>query len=221
MFHYACITANFMGSTLTYYIIVTHPGEYRVLKNIESCEKYLGTPVIIKPDHRFLCETKEFSLWVKNRKNLRMEYFYREMRKKYSILMDGNKPIGSKWNYDHENRKSPPKEINIPKPYHAKIDNITREVLQLVARKFPEHFGDLEPFYFAVTREQALEALRLFIKERLCNFGDYQDAMLEGEPWMYHSHISFYLNCGLLLPLECIRAAEHSYHKGLASLNAV
>lgn len=135
--------------------------------------------------------------------------------------MDGNKPIGGKWNYDYENRKSPPKEINIPKPYCAKIDNITREVLQLVQEKFPEHFGDLEPFYFAVTREQALEALRLFIKERLCNFGDYQDAMLEGEPWMYHSHISFYLNCGLLLPLECVRAAEHSYHKELASLNAV
>ena len=91
----------------------------------------------------------------------------------------------------------------------------------MVAEHFPEHFGDLEPFYFAVTREDALEALEHFIQERLQLFGDFQDAMLEDEPWMYHSHISFYLNCGLLLPLECIQAAEKAYQQGLAPLNAV
>ena len=93
--------------------------------------------------------------------------------------------------------------------------------MSLVAGHFPDHFGDLEPFYFAVTRQQALQTLNLFIEERLPNFGDYQDAMIEGEPWMYHSHISFYLNCGLLLPLECVKAAEKVYQQGKAPLNAV
>ena len=93
--------------------------------------------------------------------------------------------------------------------------------MSLVAERFPDHFGDLEPFYFAVTRQQALQTLNLFIEERLPNFGDYQDAMIEGEPWMYHAHISFYLNCGLLLPLECVKAAEKAYQHGKAPLNAV
>ena len=79
----------------------------------------------------------------------------------------------------------------------------------------------MEPFYFAVTRQQALDALNLFILQRLPSFGDYQDAMIEGEPWMYHSHISCYLNCGLLLPLECVKAAEQAYQLGKAPLNAV
>ena len=83
------------------------------------------------------------------------------------------------------------------------------------------HFGDLEPFYFAVTRQQALSALQQFISQRLHNFGDYQDAMLQDEPWMFHSHLSFYLNCGLLLPMECVRAAEQAYYDDLAPLNAV
>ena len=106
-------------------------------------------------------------------------------------------------------------------PIRAQPDAITREVLSLVAKEFDDHFGDLEPFHFAVTAEQAKQALRQFIDERLCTFGDYQDAMLQGEPWMYHAHISFYLNCGLLTPIECIQAAEIAYREGSAPLNAV
>jgi deoxyribodipyrimidine photolyase-related protein len=150
-----------------------------------------------------------------------MEYFYREMRRKHAILMNGDDPVGGHWNYDAENRKPPKEGLNIPKPYNNNIDSITSEVIALVAKFFPNHFGDLEPFYFATTRGHALQALQLFIEQRLLNFGDYQDAMIEGEPWVYHSHISFYLNCGLLLPLECVRAAENAYYQDKAPLNAV
>jgi deoxyribodipyrimidine photolyase-related protein len=90
-----------------------------------------------------------------------------------------------------------------------------------VAEKFSTHFGDIQPFDFAVSRKQALYVLTKFIEERLCDFGTYQDAMLEGEAWMFHSHISFYLNCGLLLPLECIQKAEQAYYEKQAPLNAV
>ena len=135
--------------------------------------------------------------------------------------MEGDKPIGGQWNFDKENRKPPKEELSPPTPYLNEPDEITNEVKAFIEKNFSGHFGDIEPFYFAVTRAQALKALKLFINERLQKFGDYQDAMLEGEPWMYHSHISFYLNCGLLLPLECIRLAEKAYRTGKAPLNAV
>ena len=202
-------------------IVVTHPGEYRVLSDIEQWEDRFSVAVEIRPDYRFLCTPEDFSEWAAGRNQLRMEYFYREMRKKYLILMDGDEPIGGKWNYDAENRKPPEEGLDIPEPYGEDIDDMTRDVMTLVAERFADHFGDLEPFYYAVTRDQALQALDLFIEQRLGHFGDYQDAMLEGEPWMYHSHISFYLNCGLLLPLECVEAAEAAYHRGKAPLNAV
>ncbi|MFT6559298.1 cryptochrome/photolyase family protein [Sneathiella sp.] len=202
-------------------IVVAHPGEYRMLKEIESWQSAFDIPVEIKPDNRFLASAEEFNNWADGRKQLRMEYFYREMRKRYSILMDGDEPVGGQWNFDPENRNPPQTDLTIPTPFENTPDALTQDVLEMVADCFSDHFGDLQPFHFAVTRRQAKKALRLFIDERLALFGDYQDAMVEQEPWMYHAHISFYLNCGLLLPLECVEAAEKAYHEGTAPLNAV
>jgi deoxyribodipyrimidine photolyase-related protein len=192
-----------------------------LLEYIKGWAANFKISVEIRTDDRFLCSPEDFALWAKGRKQSRMEYFYREMRKKYNVLMRGDEPAGGSWNYDSKNRKPPKYDLYIPEPYFNEIDDITREVMALVSKHFPDHFGDLEPFYFAVTRQQALQTLNLFIEQRLPNFGDYQDAMIEGEPWMYHSHISFYLNCGLLLPLECVKAAEKAYQQGKAPLNAV
>jgi deoxyribodipyrimidine photolyase-related protein len=204
-------------------LIVTEPGEYRVLEHIKTWADDFDIKVDIRDDDRFLCTHKEFNDWADDgRKELRMEFFYREMRKKHGILMDGpNEPTGGQWNYDSENRQPPKEEMFIPKEYVGKIDDVTRDVMGLVADKFSDHFGDLEPFYFAVTRDQALYVLDKFIDERFHKFGDYQDAMIEGEPWMYHSHVSFYINCGLLLPMEVIKKVEQAYIDGDAPLNAV
>ena len=203
------------------HIIVTHPGEYRVLEDIKSLEHELNIHIEVREDDRFLCTTDEFASWASSRKEIRMEYFYRKMRKKYKILMNGDNPIGGQWNFDAENRKPPKKGLAIPDYYIAEIDDITQEVMSLASNRFNNHFGDIEPFYFVVTRTHALRALNQFIEQRLPNFGDYQDAMIQGEPWMYHSHISFYLNCGLLLPLECVQVAEKAYYQNKAPLNAV
>lgn len=201
-------------------LIVTFPGEYRVLQMFKRWQKERDVEVEIRPDERFLCSPEEFSEWEKNYKKPRMEYFYREMRKRHGILMNGDDPEGGKWNYDAQNRKSLPEGKTPPSPYTAQTDDITKDVLKLVEERFANHFGDLEPFYFAVTRAQAKYALDKFIDERLCKFGDYQDAMVQNEPWLYHSHLSFYINCGLLDPLECIQAAEEAYRNGNAPLNA-
>jgi deoxyribodipyrimidine photolyase-related protein len=202
-------------------IVFTWPGEYRLLEQIEGLKTLLSIPVEVKEDTRFLATREEFASWASGRKELRMEYFYRLMRQKYNILMEGSEPVGGQWNYDAENRKFPKEQLVIPQHYQQSPDLIVQEVSKLIAERFADHFGVIEPFFFALTRTQALEALRLFINQRLKFFGDYQDAMIQDEPWMYHSHLSFYLNIGLLEPLECIDAAENSYRSGSASLNAV
>lgn len=201
-------------------VVVTCPAEYRLTSEFETWSDTLNVAVDLRDDDRFLCTPTEFADWAEGRKQLRMEYFYREMRRKYSVLMDGTDPVGGQWNFDAENRKPPKDGLNVPDPTGFDTDDITQDVLKLVEAEFPDHFGDLHPFSFAVTRSQALDVLDNFIAQRLPQFGDYQDAMIEGEPWMFHSHVSFYLNCGLLGPLECIQKAEEAYHAGNAPLNA-
>lgn len=200
-------------------VIVTEPSEYRVLTSLQALQSRLNLE--IREDDRFLASQKEFENWAKNRKQLRMEFFYREMRKKYKVLMSGKEPEGGQWNFDVSNRKPPNHSVDIPSPFEAKPDSMTNEVLTLVNTRFNHHFGELYPFTFAVTRTQALDALDQFMQQRLVQFGDYQDAMVVGKPFMFHSHISMYLNCGLLLPLECIRAAEQAFRAQKAPLNAV
>ncbi len=201
--------------------IITQPSEYHWQQELESCHQYAGCSVDLLEDNRFLCTTEQFSQFAKGKKQLRMEMFYRQMRQQHQILMSGDKPIGGQWNFDQDNRKPPKSGLDVPETYQAKIDEKTQAVIALVEEKFSDHFGDILPFHFAVTRRQALVALKQFIQRRLALFGDYQDAMLQGEPWMFHSHISFYLNCGLLLPGECIKQVEQAYHDGVAPLNAV
>lgn len=203
-------------------LILTEPGEYRILEMMQSWEQEIKIPVHIFPDTRFLATHTDFETWARGKKQLRMEFFYREMRKKYNILIDSNGgPQGGEWNYDKDNRKPLETGMTSPKRISHKKSVITQEVLQLVQENFSHHFGTLEPFHFAVTRDQAIIELNHFIQEILPHFGDYQDVMIANEPYLYHSLISSYLNAGLLLPLEICKKAEAAYHAGQAPLNAV
>jgi deoxyribodipyrimidine photolyase-related protein len=202
-------------------VVVTEPSEYRVLQMMKDWQSSFDVTVEILPDTRFLATHLEFAAWAKGKKKLRMEFFYREMRKKYSILIEADgTPTGGEWNYDKENRKPPTVGMKSPPRISHKKSAITLEVLTLVKRRFNHHFGKLEPFHYAITREQALLELEHFITQLLPNFGDYQDAMVVGEPYLYHSLISSYLNAGLLLPIEICKMAEAAYHSGHAPLNA-
>ena len=202
-------------------LVVTEPGEYRLVKMIETWQEKFGIPVEILEDNRFLAGHKEFSLWAQGKKQLRMEFFYREMRRKYRILVEEDgRPVGGQWNYDKENRKPPASDVHIDERKVHEISEITREVLDLVEKRFGGHFGALQPFSFAVTRNQALDELKRFITYFLPRFGDFQDAMMTGEPHLFHSLISMYLNIGLLLPLEVCRLAEQAYRESRVPLNA-
>jgi deoxyribodipyrimidine photolyase-related protein len=202
-------------------IVITAPGEYRLADEMAGWQARFGLAVDIRADTRFLCSLDDFAEWAEGRKSLRMEFFYRDLRRRYKVLMEGDEPIGGKWNYDADNRQPPKVRLAVPLPSSFAPDAITTEVLALVEMRCADHFGQLAGFDFAVTRDQALHVLDQFITERLPFFGTYQDAMIEGEPWMYHSHIGLYLNAGLLSPIEVIKAVEAAYHSGDAPLNAV
>lgn len=206
-------------------IVLTRPGEWRVLDEFNQLEDRLGIPVQILEDDRFLSTPEEFANWAEGRKTLRMEFFYREMRKRTGLLMDeDDQPVGGQWNYDAENRKKWTGDPESSAPMHFQPDEITQQVLDLVAEHF-DGFGELEGFDYAVTTGQARRALSHFIKTALPWFGDFQDALPDDEDYLFHSRISAYLNIGLLQPLEVCQAVAEAWQDQTADaeipLNAV
>ena len=202
-------------------IVVTEPGEWRVRRMMDEWPSLTGLPVDIRDDDRFFCSRAAFRGWAGDRRRYRMEFFYREMRRRTGLLMDGDEPVGGRWNFDADNRKPLPKGMNTPRRPVFERDAITDAVLDLVATRFEGHFGDLDAFGWAVTRSDALRALGWFITEALPRFGDFQDAMSQKDPHLFHALLSPYLNLGLLVPREVCIAAEQAHRRGDAPLNAV
>lgn len=204
-------------------LIMTAPGDWRVLQALRSVARAHDLELEIRDDTHFFSTVREFSQHAANRKQLRLEFFYRELRQKTGILMEGKQPIAGKWNYDTENRGSFGKKgpTDLPKPTRFAPDNITQEVMALVTQRFADHPGSIDVFGWPVTRAQALIVLKEFITQRLPYFGLYQDAMWEGEVWLYHSHLSCALNLKLLNPKEVLDAAVQAFHAGHAPIEAV
>jgi deoxyribodipyrimidine photolyase-related protein len=202
-------------------VLVCEPGEHRLRKSMEQWSNAYGIDVEIVSDSRFLCSIDEFNEWADGYKSLRMEYFYRGMRKRYGVLLeDDGKPCGDKWNYDQENRKGWRNQVDIPDRPQMKQDDITREVLELVEKEFPDNPGDLERFNYGVTSAQAQAALNWFCEHGLGNFGTYQDALAEESPWLFHGLVSMYINIGLLEPLAVCEQVEQAWRDGRCELAA-
>ncbi len=204
-------------------LVMTEPGDWRVLQAIRSVAESNKLPLDIREDRHFFTSIAEFAAHARGRKTLRMEFFYREQRKRHDVLMEGDQPIGGRWNFDVDNREAftadgpgavPPRACFEP-------DAVTREVIALVEARFAQHPGRLDSFAWPVTRAQALESLQTFIEQRLPLFGRYQDAIWPGDPWLYHSQLSAALNLKLLNPREVVAAAERAYHDGQAPLASV
>ena len=202
-------------------IVVMEPSEWRVQSAVEDWEVATGTPVEVRADTRFFASRARFAAWARGRRGWRMEHFYREMRREHQILMQGEQPAGGEWNYDQANRKRLPARTLPPARLRFAPDAITREVMALVETRYADHFGELADFAWPVTRADALVALDDFVANHLPRFGDYQDAMKAGEPFLFHSLLAPALNIGLLSPFEVCRAAEAAWRSGAAPLNAV
>ncbi len=202
-------------------VILTQPSEWRVRAELEALAATSNTPVDVLEDDRFFASHARFAAWAKDRRGWRMEHFYREMRREHGLLMDGDQPAGGEWNFDQENRKRLPASVVPPARTRFAPDAVTREVMDLVDRRFPDNFGGLEAFGWPVTRADALMALDDFLTHGLPRFGDYQDAMKAGAPFLFHSLLAPALNIGLLSPREICAAAEAAWRAGRAPLNAV
>jgi deoxyribodipyrimidine photolyase-related protein len=215
---------------------VMEPAERPFRQAIERLT--LPIPLHWHPSNAFLWSRDAFAAWARDYRQLRMELFYREGRRRFQVLMDpsaeppGSKPLGGQWNYDQANRKAPPKGLTGPEPVHFEPDAITNAVIAKVERLNAELEdkgepglpGRSEPFTWAVTRQQALAVLEHFIATRLDGFGPYQDAMVSGQSTLWHALLSPYLNLGLLGPQEVINRLEQAgLERGtpLASLEGV
>ena len=181
-------------------VVMTAPGDHRVWQSLKATVKAAGLSLEVCEDRHFFTSVGDFSAHAKGRKTLRLEYFYRELRQRFGILMDGKQPAGGQWNFDADNREAfgPQGPGPIPPRATFEPDAITQEVVQLVQQRFASHPGTLASFAWPVTRAQALHSLDRFIQERLPLFGRYEDALWPGEPWLYHSHLSAALNLKLL-----------------------
>jgi deoxyribodipyrimidine photolyase-related protein len=204
-------------------LVMTAPGDWRVLQALKAVAEAMGLSLDIREDRHFFCSVREFAAHAKGRKALRMEYFYREQRRRHGVLMNGDEPLGGQWNFDADNREAfgPAGPGVVPPRTTFAPDALTREVIALVNTRFAAHPGQLESFAWPVTRSQALQSLQAFITERLPLFGRYQDAMWPGDPWLYHAHLSAALNLKLLNPREVVAQAQAAYHDGRASLASV
>ena len=194
-------------------VVMTEAGEWRLreaLAHFRSLE-----------DTRFICTQGAFRRWAKGRKELRMEFFYREMRRQTNLLMQGEEPEGGRWNFDAENRKPAKGDLFMAQPQRFKPDAITNEVIELVKKHFGSNFGDIKPFWFAVTTADAQIALTHFLDHALPHFGETQDAMIEGQSFLHHAVLSPYINLGLLDPMEVCRAVEQRYQLDEAQIESV
>ena len=225
-------------------VVGVEPGDLRVRKHLEDTIKNSAAPAVLqraegpqdientaytapkgiswREDQHFLCSLPQFRRWAGSSKSLRMEFFYRQMRQQYKVLMSpdkgGKEPLGGQWNFDADNRKSFGKTgpQQVPQPPTYPPDQITQEVIALVNQHFADHPGRLDTFNWPTSRAQALHALQDFIDRRLPQFGPHEDAMWTGLAFGWHSLLSSSLNLKLISPLEVVQAAEQAYlSKGL------
>lgn len=204
-------------------LCVVQPGEHRVLEALQGVADESGRELSVLPDAHFYTTPEDFAAHAEGRKQVRLEYFYRELRKRFGVLMQDGQPVGGEWNYDKENRGSFGKNgpTGLPAPVRFEPDSTTREVIELVNQRFAGHLGDLGHFDWPLTPKQAEAALVDFIEHRLARFGQYQDAIWSGEPWLYHSRLSAAMNLKLINPRRVVQAAVDALEDGKAPLNAV
>ena len=202
-------------------LVITEPSEWRVADKFDALAALAPFPLERLEDDRFFCSRDRFAQWAQGRKSFRMEFFYRLMRQESGLLMENGAPAGGAWNFDIENRKPWPRGQSAPARTSFAPDAITAEVIALVERHFPDHFGETEEFGWPVTRAQALEALDDFIRDLLPGFGDTQDAMKTDAPFLRHSLIAPALNIGLLEPREVCLRAQEAWRSGAAPLASV
>ena len=189
----------------------TEPNSFRLSKELQSGLKDL---IVFVENDFFLTNRKDFIKWASSQKNLLMENFYRTQRKRFGILMDGAEPIGGAWNFDKENRQTPPKGYEFPPYLEHQMDTLDLEVLEELQSSSLHLWGNPPNRNWGTTRTAALKQLDYFLEHHFQNFGPYEDAMLKENWSLHHSLLSPYLNIGLIHASEVIASVQKRYKKG-------
>lgn len=200
-------------------ILLTLPGEWRLFERF-SRQADRWPEFMLLEDDRFFCGREWFARWAEGRKQLRMEYFYREMRRETGLLMAEGEPEGGEWNFDAENRKALPKDVTVPVQPHFPQDEITQAVSGVVQAHFGNHYGRLDTFNYPVTRNDAESLWRHFLEAGLPRFGDFQDAMADGEPFLFHARVAAAMNAGLLSARRLCDDVVTAYRQGRVAINS-
>lgn len=191
-------------------IIIHDPNDYWLKRILEQACIDNGLVLIFLRDINFYFPYIEDEL---RNPPYKLDPLYRKWRKKFGILMDGEKPIGGEFSYDQANRNRPPKELNVMSPLKFKQDDISKRIVKEVSDTYASHPRSDKVFTYPITQSQAEELLVHFIDERLAFFGVYQDAMMVEEPFMVHSLLSASINLGLLLAKDVVSFIEQAYHE--------
>ena len=200
--------------------LVMRPATWQGAQFVESLRTAL--PLEVLPNRMFLATPEDLGA----ARSPLLEQFYRRMRRRTGLLMDGDQPAGGRWNFDSDNRLPPRKEWrkgdlrDVPQLPTFPPDAITQQVIAEVAR-IETAWGRLEGFTLPVTRADAIRFFDDFVAHRLARFGPYEDAMVSGAPVLFHSLVSPLINIGLLERDELCAAAERAWHEGHAPLQSV
>lgn len=205
-------------------VLLAEPNNYDEQQAAVALSKKF--PIRLVPTRQFLVPREDFAKWARGKKSLLMEAHYRRVRTEFGFLMqpDG-KPVGGRWNFDEDNRKTFRDWVKAGRPVapeqRIEPDKITRAVMATVEKGFPDHPGSTDGFWLPVDRRAALRWLDSFVATRLAGFGPWEDLMVEDEPQLFHSVISPMINLGLLTPRECIEKAVAAYDAGHAPVSSV
>ncbi len=198
---------------------VMEPAEYGVSERLTSIVQACGGQLEVRENTLWLSSHADWSRYANGKTSYRMEFFYRDLRRRTGYLMDGPDPVGGRWNFDEDNRQTPKRGHVFPPKLEFEPDALTLETINWVNQTFPDHFGSVEHFNWPVTRVQALEALEHFVQHRLESFGPFEDAILDDEPQLYHSLLSAAINLGLLSAREvCERVLREQHRVPISSL---
>tara|TARA_R110002096_G_scaffold12004_2_gene43619 strand:- start:3022 stop:4554 length:1533 start_codon:yes stop_codon:yes gene_type:complete len=190
-----------------------YPDEYRLDKQLADFCKSLNIETKAVSAEHFYTNREDLADFFEGKKQYLMESFYRDMRKKYNILMVSGQPEGGKWNYDKSNRNKWKGDVDIPR--YKLFKNDVSEIVDAIKTAKIKTIGKFETktFPYPITRQQALEQLKYFCEELLIHFGDYQDAMHTGEDYLFHSRLSFAINLKLISPKDVVKTVMNYYRK--------
>lgn len=211
---------HFIKSSRIKRLRVMEPNDYDLLHAYREMTQELPVPVDLLPNNMFINSLDEFKDWEKSQTDLVMENYYRIIRRKMGILMEGDYPTGGRWNYDIENRVPPMENMDFPPLPTLPRDRYVEQATAVVEKHLPDFYGSTEDFSFPVTRKASIQWFQDFVERRLRLFGMYQDAMVKENWFMYHSVISPMMNVGLIHPMDTVKAVEDSYYHGNTPINS-